>query len=165
MFRRGVRLGVDVGSVRVGLAACDPDGILATPVESLPRDDSGSSSDIRRIAEEVTERNALEVIVGLPRSLDGTPRKAAELATEYARRLASSVAPVPVRMVDERMTTIDAHRALRTSGVSGRKQRKVVDAVAAVIILQHAVDMERQTGRAPGDLVTGGAAPDTQEGR
>ena len=149
--RRGVRLGVDVGSVRVGLAASDPSGLLATPVETLRRDASGGS-DLARIATEVDERAAIEVLVGLPRSLSGGEGPAAETARAYARRLAARV-EVPVRLVDERLSTVAAQRSLRSSGVKGRKQRAVVDQAAAVVLLQAALDTERSTGQAPGELV------------
>lgn len=150
-----MRVAVDVGSVRVGVARSDPDGILATPVETVARTqhDDGTT----RIAALVTELNALEVIVGLPRSLDGKNRKAAGLARTYAKVLARLVAPVPVRMLDERFTSATAHQAMSASGLSSRSQRAVVDQVAAVIVLQQALDTERSTDREPGQLVTAGA--------
>lgn len=150
MVRAGVRLGVDVGSVRVGLAASDPSGVLATPVETLLRDGSGRHTDQHRIAAAVRERGALEVLVGLPLSLSGQPGAAAALARAYALELAHLVAPVPVRLVDERLTTVESHRKLRESGVAGRRHRAVVDQTAAVLILQSALDAERACGRAPG---------------
>lgn len=149
MFRRGTRIGVDVGTVRVGLASCDPDGILATPIETIPRDADGGA-DIARIAREASERGAIEIIVGLPRSLDGVGRQSAAIAAEFAGVLAGHVAPITVRLVDERLTTVDAHRQLRDSKMSGKKQRRVVDTVAAVLILQQAIDNEKATGRPPG---------------
>ncbi|GAB3560952.1 Holliday junction resolvase RuvX [Spelaeicoccus albus] len=149
MFRRGTRIGVDVGAVRVGLAACDPDGILATPIETIPRDVDGGA-DVVRIAAEASERGVIEIIVGLPRSLDGVGRQAAATASEFAGALAGHVAPIPVRLVDERLTTVAAHRQLRDSGMAGKKQRGVVDTVAAVLILQQAIDSEKATGRPPG---------------
>lgn len=151
-MRRGVRLGVDVGSVRVGLAVCDPDGMIASPLETLPRDERGQS-DIARITDEATARGVIEVVVGLPRSLDGRDRAAAESARGYAVRLAGRVAPVPVRLVDERLSTVGAHRALHDAGVKGRRHRRVVDQVAAVLILQTALDAERASGRVPGSVV------------
>jgi len=151
-MRRGVRLGVDVGTVRVGLAVCDPDGVIASPLETLPRDDRGQS-DIARIADEAAQRGVIEVVVGLPRSLDGRDRAAAEVARGYAVRLAGRVAPVPVRLVDERLSTVGAHRALHDAGVKGRRHRRVVDQVAAVLILQTALDAERASGRVPGSVV------------
>lgn len=153
-MRHGVRLGVDVGSVRVGLAVSDPHGMLATPVETLARDTSGAEvpSDLRRIADEVVEREAMEVLVGLPRSLSGAEGPAATAAREYASALARLV-QVPVRLVDERLSTVAAHRSLHAAGMKGRKQRAVVDQVAAVVLLQNALDTERGTGRPPGRLV------------
>lgn len=143
---RGRRIGIDVGSVRIGVASCDPDGILATPVETVPRakDDSRLASDIRRIAAIVVEYEAVEVIVGLPQTLRATHGKAAELATKFAGRLREVVAPVPVRMADERLTTVSATRALQSSGVRGKQQRRVIDQAAAVAILQGWLD-ERST--------------------
>lgn len=153
--RRGVRLGVDVGSVRVGLAACDPDGMIATAVETLARDTRNPTpADIERIAAECDERDVIEVVVGLPLSLSGRGGAASDAARQYAGRIARRVAPVTVRLVDERLTTVSAHQALRDAGRAGRKQRSVVDQVAAVMILQQALDMERSTGREPGSLVT-----------
>ncbi len=91
--------------------------------------------------------------MGLPLSLSGKSGAAAELARSYAVRVAREIAPVPVRLVDERLTTVGAHRALRQSGVKGRNQRRVVDQVAAVLILQGALDTERNTGQPPGEVV------------
>lgn len=158
-FRRGVRLGVDVGSVRVGLAASDPDGLLASGIRTLVRDEAGGV-DLREVAAEAAERDAVEVVVGLPLSLDGTQRRAAGLARGYAEALARLVAPVPVRLVDERLSTVGAQHALRGAGVPGRRQRQVVDQVAAVLVLQTALDGERATGRAPGSLVGPGLVVD-----
>ncbi|MEO7234407.1 MAG: Holliday junction resolvase RuvX [Lapillicoccus sp.] len=153
MVRPGVRLGVDVGSVRVGLAASDPAGIFATPVATLARDTTDGHTDVVRIAETAREVDAVEIVVGLPRLLSGAEGEAARLARAYALDLAAAVAPVPVRLVDERLTTVDAHRRLRESGVAGRSQRDVVDQTAAVLILQSALDGERASGRAPGSRV------------
>lgn len=174
MTRTGVRVGVDVGSVRVGLAASDPSGLLATPVRTVARDadtarpDGGADvpADIEEVAAFVAEASALEVVVGLPRTLAGDEGPAAVLARQYARRLAVRVAPVPVRLVDERLTTVDAHRSLRESGVAGRRQRAVVDQAAAVLILQAALDAERGSGRPPGELVRpDGRKPRTKDRR
>jgi|BarGraIncu00222A_1022003.scaffolds.fasta_scaffold00051_23 putative Holliday junction resolvase len=153
-MRAGIRLGVDVGSVRVGLAASDPGGILATPIRTLVRDLS-SGADQVAIEAVVLERDVLEVVVGLPRSLSGGEGPAAEGARSYATTLAARLSPVPVRLVDERLTTIDAHRQLRDSGVPGRAHRAVVDQAAAVLILQAALDVEKSSGRPPGELVAG----------
>jgi putative Holliday junction resolvase len=154
--RPGVRVGVDVGSARVGVAASDPSGTFAHPVQTLPRDEE-HGSDLAALAALVVEREAIEVVVGLPRLLSGQEGEAARLARAYAALLAARVEPVPVRLVDERLTTVDAHRRLRDSGVAGRDQRSVVDQAAAVLILQTALDTEKGSGRPPGEAIgTGG---------
>jgi putative Holliday junction resolvase len=154
-MRTGIRLGVDVGSVRVGLAASDPGGILATPIATVERD-LESGGDQSAIAAVVLERDVLEVIVGLPRSLSGGEGPAAVGVRSYAIALAARISPTPVRLVDERLTTIDAHRNLRDSGMPGRDQRAVVDQAAAVLILQAALEAEKSSGRPPGELLAGG---------
>ena len=152
---RGVRLGVDVGDVRVGLARSDPDGMLATPVETVPRDRA-----VDTIVAYARETEARAIMVGLPRSLSGAEGAAAEkarqVAEELARELSGDTDPAEVRMVDERLTTVTAHQALHASGRKGRKHRQVVDQVAAVMILQQALDLERSRGTRAGELV---AAP------
>lgn len=154
--RPGVRLGVDVGTVRVGVAFSDPSGVLATPHATLQRvwpNPEIESDDIAEIVRLVVERDVVEVIVGLPRSLSGDEGPSAEAARKYAAELARRVAPVSVRLVDERLTSVSAHRALRDSGVAGRRQRAVVDQAAAVLILQAALDEERSSSRPPGEQV------------
>ncbi len=149
----GVSLGVDVGSVRVGLAASDPHGLLASPVATLARAAaSGPATDLTAIAAEVAERAATVIYVGLPRSLSGREGPAAQLAREYARALAA-VVTVPVRLIDERFTSVTAQQQLRAAGVPGRKQRAVVDQIAAVLILQTALDQQRNQPGAVGILV------------
>jgi len=135
----GRRLGVDVGSVRVGVALSDPAPILAAPLVTLSRDER-SGSDLDQLAELVAEHEVVEVVVGLPTTLAGRQGKAAASAVAYARRLASRVRPVPVRLADERLTTVSATRMLSDRGVRGRKQRAVVDQAAAVEILQAWLD-------------------------
>jgi putative Holliday junction resolvase len=148
-MRAGVRLGVDVGSVRVGVAACDPAGTIATPVATLRRE-RGDLAELSRLAR---EREAVEILVGLPRTLAGREGPAAGAAMSYAERLAAALAPTPVRVVDERLSTVGAQRGLHASGVSVRKGRAVIDQAAAVIILQSALDEERATGLPPGRAV------------
>ena len=164
-MRTGVRLGVDVGSVRVGVARSDPSGMLATPVQTLARDQA-STQDVDELVRIVQEYDVLEVIVGLPRGLSGQEGTAAAAARGYADLVARRVAPVPVRLVDERLSTVTATRALREAGVRGRRHRPVVDQAEAVVILQSALDAERASGRAPGLLVDPGPAsevPASQE--
>ncbi len=140
----GVRIGVDVGTVRVGVAACDPGGLLATPVATLARDLHGGA-DQARLARLVAEREAVEVIVGLPRSMSGRSGPAARAAREYAESLAERIDPIPVRLADERLTTVAATRRLAEAGTRGRKGRQVVDRSAAVLILQGWLDAARRT--------------------
>lgn len=144
-----MRLGVDPGDARIGVARSDPSGMLATPVETVRR----GNGDLRRIHRILAEENAVEVVMGLPRSLGGGEGPAALKTREFAVRLARRIAPVPVRLVDERLTTVTAEAMLRDQR-KGAKRRAVVDQVAAVVILQQALDAERATGNPPGELVT-----------
>jgi putative Holliday junction resolvase len=153
-WRRGARLGVDVGDVRVGTAVSDPDGLLATPVETVAR----GQGDLARIAELAREHDVVEIVVGLPRSLSGGEGPAAAKARAFAVELAETlvkagIPDVPVRLLDERLTTVSAERVLRERGRKGARRREVVDQAAAVVILQHAIDTERSTGRPPGQEV------------
>ena len=151
-MRRGVRIGVDVGDVRIGVARSDPSGLIATPVETVRR----GKGDLARLRELTAEDDAVEVVVGLPRSLSGGEGPSAAKVREFAARIAEAVAPVPVRLCDERLSTVTAEAVLRGQGKKGQKRRAVVDQAAAVVILQNALDTERGTGAAPGELVPGG---------
>lgn len=131
----GVVLAVDVGTVRVGVAASDPHRILASPVETVP------APGHRRVAELVAERDAVLVVVGLPTSLSGKASSAsADMARAWAARLEPLVAPVEVRLVDERLTTVSAAASLRASGRSAKASRSVIDQAAAVALLQGVLD-------------------------
>ena len=138
----GVWLGVDVGTVRVGVARSDPGGILASPLVTLARD-AHNGSDLAELAALVAEHGAVGVVVGLPVTLRGREGASAQMAREYALELAERVAPVPVEQVDERLTTVSAQRKLRESGVRERAGRAVVDQAAAVELLQHWLDARR----------------------
>jgi putative holliday junction resolvase len=158
-MRQGVRLGVDVGTVRVGLARSDRDGLLATPLETV-QIRSRSDEHFQRIVWNVRDLAVFEVIIGLPRSLSGLEGSAAQAVRAYAVEIARRVAPIPVRLVDERLSTVTAHQRLHEAGVKGRKHRPVVDQLAAVVILQSALDGERSSGREPGSLVVPDPGPD-----
>lgn len=151
-FRRGRRLAVDVGDARIGIASCDPDGLLATPVETVRR--ATVEEGRKRIWKLAKEYEPIEVIVGLPLSMNGTEGPAAVKVKKYAMRLARRLDPIPVRLVDERLSTVSAHRALRDAGLSTKNHQPVVDQVAAVSILEAALDREKNTGQPAGDLVT-----------
>jgi putative holliday junction resolvase len=149
-MRQGVRLAVDAGSVRIGVARSDPDGILASPL-AVVRSGPGALDELARLA---AGADAIEVIVGLPTSLSGREGAAAATARSFAADLAGRITPVPVRLVDERFTTTQAHEALRRGGKDTRARREIVDAAAAAVLLQAALDAERATGRPPGQPVT-----------
>ncbi len=139
---RGRRLGIDAGTVRIGVAVSDPDGILATPLETVRRDSSGKH--VRRLAQVAADVEAVEVIVGLPRTLADRAGPSARDAIALADALAARVAPTPVRLADERLTTVVAERTLREAGVRAKGQRKVIDQAAAVAILQGWLDQRRR---------------------
>ncbi|HLU60614.1 MAG TPA: Holliday junction resolvase RuvX [Pseudonocardia sp.] len=141
-MKPGRYLGIDVGAVRVGVAICDPGGVLATPLATVPRDVEGGS-DVRAIATLVAEHEVVGVVVGLPRTLAGRDGPAAQAARAFADALAAAL-DVPVELSDERLTTVVATRQLRERGVKGRKQRAVVDQAAAVAILQGWLDARRR---------------------
>ncbi len=153
-MRHGVRLGVDVGTVRIGVARSDIHGMLATPLETVARGDG----DISRMVALVLELEAIEVIVGLPLALSGRRTSSTDDAVGFAQHLATALA-VPVRLVDERLSTVSAQAAARTAGRTTKQTRPVIDQIAAVIILQHALDSERARDTAPG------VAVDPDEGR
>ena len=135
----GVRLGVDVGTVRVGVAVSDPRGVLATPVTTLARNATGAT-DLDQLVALVEEHEVVEVVVGLPRTMRGTDGAAVAAARTYGTALAGRIAPIPVIYVDERLTTVSAQKLLAERGVRGRRQRQVVDQVAATRILQNRLD-------------------------
>lgn len=148
-MRKGIRIGVDAGDARIGVSQSDPSGMLATPVETVPR----GPGDLARIREIVLDRAAIEVVVGLPRSLSGGEGPAAAKVREFAAALAKALDPVPVRLCDERLSTVTAESVLRGQGRKGQKRRAVVDQAAAVVILQNALDTERSSGTAPGETL------------
>lgn len=161
-MRSGVRLGVDLGDARIGVARSDPSGLIATPVETVAR----GAGDLARLRALVVEEEACEVVLGLPRSLSGGEGPAAVKARAFAEQLATVVAPVRVRLCDERLSTVSAEAALRERGRKGQRRRAVVDQAAAVVILQNALDTERSTGAPPGEMlpVPGSDAEPTDEG-
>ncbi|HEV8279755.1 MAG TPA: Holliday junction resolvase RuvX [Streptosporangiaceae bacterium] len=148
-MRFGTRLAVDVGSTRIGVARCDPDGLLASPLATIRR----GPGDLDSLASLAADEDAIEVIVGLPTGLSGREGAAAAQARAFAEALAARLAPVPVRLVDERFTTVIAHDALRRGGRGSRARRPLVDQAAAALILQGALDTERTTGKPAGELV------------
>ncbi|MGB8406865.1 MAG: Holliday junction resolvase RuvX [Mycobacterium sp.] len=146
---RGRRLGIDVGTVRIGVAVCDPDGILATPLETVRRDKT--NKHLGRLVKLAGEHDAVEIIVGLPRTLKDKSSSSARDAVEVADALAARLATIPIRMADERLTTVSAQRSLREAGVRAKGQRQMIDQVAAVGILQTWLDQRRSALATPAD--------------
>ena len=155
-MRRGVRIALDWGDARIGVAACDQDGVLAYPVKTV----QAGEREIAELITVVAEYEPIEVLVGFPRSLSGSEGPAAAQARERAARLADSIA-LPVRLVDERLTTITASQRLREGGKRAREQRKLIDAAAAVAILEQALAFEQSQERPPGELVSAPGGPRT----
>jgi putative Holliday junction resolvase len=145
---RGVRLGVDVGQVRVGVARSDPHGILATPLVTLARDlttgPDAVPTDMAELVRLAAEHEAVGIVVGLPVNLAGKHGPAAANVSAYAARLADVMGSIPVTLTDERMSTVVASRRLAERGVRGKRQRAVVDQAAAVEILQSWLDAQRR---------------------
>ena len=153
-FRPGVRVGVDVGKARIGVARCDMHGMLATPVETVPR---ATGNPVARIIAIAHELDAFELVVGLPLSMSGGETASTADARGFAELLSAAWhaagGEAPVRMVDERLSTVSAHAALRGAGRSQRSSRSIVDQVAAVVLLQHAIDTEKLTGTPMGETL------------
>ncbi len=153
-FRRGTRVGVDWGDARIGVARCDPDGVLATPYATV----RAGERELDDLLAVLAELEPLEVVVGLPTTLAGTQGPAAAKVRDRAAGLAARTA-VPVRLVDERLTTVEVSRRMREGGRRSKQQRAVIDAAAAAAILEHALALERSRDEPPGELVL--AAPGT----
>ncbi|GAA2838127.1 putative Holliday junction resolvase [Leucobacter komagatae] len=152
-MRSGVRLGIDVGKARIGVARSDLHGMLATPVETVKRE-AEPGADIARLVELATEYEALEVIVGLPLNLRGERTLSTDDAVGFAQALADRLSGArEVRLVDERLSTVSAQGQLRQAGRKTKESRGVIDQAAAVVILQHALDVERNRNEAPGEVV------------
>ena len=144
-FRGGVRLAVDWGKARVGVAACDPDGLLAYPVETVPT----GGGTVQRLAEICAEYEPIEVLLGWPVNLAGREGPAVQQMSEVADRLHTGLAR-PLRVVDERLSTASAARKLAASGRTSRSRRAIIDQAAAVDILEQALEYEKRTGRPAG---------------
>lgn len=147
-MRPGVRLAVDVGTVRVGLARSDAGAVLALPLQTLTRKDD--ASELEEITRIVKELNVVEIIVGLPRHMRGGEGISAKGARRYARKIKIAVPECRVCLVDERLSSHEGHERLLQAGVERRDHRQMIDQVAASIILETALEMERMSGQAPG---------------
>ncbi|MDY5584549.1 MAG: Holliday junction resolvase RuvX [Arcanobacterium sp.] len=145
-MRKGVRIGVDVGQVRVGIAKSDSDGLMATPVGTFYREKNDFSAVFRL----VKQLSVIEIIVGLPKNMDGSEGKSAIMARRWARKISRKLPEISVRLIDERLTSVSAHRLLQEAGRKEIDHRDIVDQVAAVLILEQALELEKKTGEIPG---------------
>jgi putative Holliday junction resolvase len=150
--RTGVRVAIDVGTARVGVAASDIEGRLAFPVTVLKRD-RRAQRDLDELVTLVSEREAIEVLVGHPQTLRGRDSSSTVDARKYAALLAARIQPLPVRLVDERLSTVSAQQQLHAAGLNTKQSRSVIDAAAAVVLLETALDRERNTGAPAGEQV------------
>jgi putative holliday junction resolvase len=155
-MEKGRRLAIDVGSVRIGLAICDPDGILSSPIPALGRSNELMDT-LQLVSELVAENSVIEVYVGDPISLSGGQSASTRDAREFAEKLAAQIS-VPIRLVDERLTTVTASAKLRISGKDAKQSRSFIDSASAVEILEQALATIRVSGKAPGQLVEGSDA-------
>ncbi len=153
-FRTGARLALDWGQARIGVASCDPLGTLAYPVETIANA-ADETAVLARLTALVAEYEPIEFVMGLPRHLAGVEGAAAKGVRERAALLAARFPDIPVRLVDERLTTVVASQQMRAAGRSSKRQRSVIDQAAAVAILTSALATERNTGRPAGELITG----------
>lgn len=150
-LRPGVRLCLDWGKARIGVAACDAGGVLCYPVETIPNGKKLQAQVLARLHDLVAEHGPLEIVMGLPTDLRGEQGTAARETNDVAEWLTDMLG-VPLRLVDERMTSVSAHRKLAEAGRSTRQRKTVIDQAAAVAILEHALDTERRTGVPGGRL-------------
>ena len=147
-MRSGRRLAIDVGKVRIGIAASDQHSILDSGIETVQRT-SDLQSSLIRIQEIIGEVQPIEIYIGLPISMKGESTESTRDAIEFAKKLAGS-SEIPIRFIDERMTTISAANSLKLSGRSSKSGRKVIDQIAATVILEQAIEIEKLTGSMPG---------------
>ncbi|CAB4559100.1 unannotated protein [freshwater metagenome] len=150
-MRPGRRLAVDVGTVRIGVAACDSECIIASGLDTVARE-SDISSSIDSLLTLINEVNPIEIYVGLPANLSGSHSKSTLDAISFAKALQGKTT-VPLRFIDERLTSVTANANLRASGKNSKNSRHVVDQVAATVILEQALSMERSLGYAPGKSI------------
>lgn len=142
-MRLGIRLACDVGSARIGLARSDPQGILAVPLDAV----QASPQAVDAILAVVDEYEPIEILVGLPMSMNGAEGPAAQRVRDWADALAARTS-TPIRLVDERLSTVQAQRGLHAAGRTTRTSRSVIDSASAVILLQADLDAERAADEA-----------------
>ena len=146
---KGVRLAIDVGTTRIGVARCDREHLLAVPVQTV----SAGDSAILEISQIAKELQAELIYVGKPVSLGDRHTISTEMAIQFALELQGE-SEIPVRLLDERLTSVSAQTKLHESGKKAKDFKSVIDQVAAVILLDHAMAIEKTTGTLAGESVT-----------
>lgn len=144
-MRSGIRLACDVGKARIGIARSDPAGLLAVPLDAV----KAGENSIVEVCAIAREYEAIEIIVGLPLTMSGDRGPAAEYTEEWVKSLADATT-LPIRLHDERLTTVQAQRGLHSAGRNTRSSRAVIDSASAVVLLQSCLDSERGSGRPAG---------------
>ncbi len=139
-MQRDRRIAFDYGDVRIGIAICDPDGILASPLTTLSSTDKKLNS---QIAEIFAEYEPVAIYVGKPLHMDGSSGTAAEKAADFCTLLAT-LTKAPILSIDERLSTVSAARNMRESGVNAKAAKSRIDQAAAVAILEFALDIEKR---------------------
>lgn len=147
----GRKLAIDIGRARIGIAISDASGIVSSPFGAIRRSNVDSDT-VQQIVDLVVENEIDEVFVGDPISLSGEQTSSTTDARDFAAVLQSNTL-VPVRLIDERLTTVSAARILRDSGKSARSSKALIDSASAVVILESALQTERISGRAAGIAV------------
>ena len=147
-MRSGRRLAIDVGTVRIGVAASDFHGILASGLATVDRS-KGDDSAIQQICELINEVEPIEIYVGLPIGMSGNSTSSTRNALDFARLLMEAQS-APIRFLDERLSTVAASSALRSSGRDSKSGRKIIDQIAATVILEQALETEKSSGNLPG---------------
>lgn len=150
---RGSRLAIDVGTVRIGLAVSDPDSILSTPLPALIRSKLLSET-LQEILGLITDNGVVEVFIGDPLSLSGSETESTKDARQFANQLAE-LTSVPVRLVDERLTTVTASSKLRLNGLNAKTAKGLIDSASAVEILEQALNITKQSGKPAGSRAGG----------
>ncbi|MBE7059790.1 MAG: Holliday junction resolvase RuvX [Ruminococcaceae bacterium] len=136
----GKIMGIDYGKSRIGLAVSDIMGLVANPLKTVS--EKHFPSQVSAVAEEVKKIAPSKIVIGLPKNMDGTEGESAALAREFGEKLSAETG-VPYEFLDERLTTVSAHKMLNEMNVNGSKKRRgVVDTLSAVIILQNYLDKE-----------------------
>jgi putative Holliday junction resolvase len=135
---RGRRLAFDYGDSRIGVAVCDADGILATPLPVLENREQSLSTSLKQL---LSEYEPVHVFIGLPINMSGSSGQAAEKVEKFAEKIREQYA-IPVIYVDERLSTVSAQRKLKEAGVSSKDSKSLIDSMAAVAILEQGLLQE-----------------------